>query len=170
MIRDSIGYHGHPKGNVKGVAHLRRLARRDNNAGDKNNADTGVNPDQLNVELKSDGTVTIVKPGEKPKLIKPEAKASESPKPADKLEVPQPSQADNLKGVVTPAPESVFPKLESNPTVPKARKSPVESAPSKTKPAVVAPAREQKSEKLNPALKPTIKPGKFLSKPAPANP
>ena len=182
-IREGIGYYGHPNGNVRGVTSLRRLARRDeesNASPQSSEAAGGVSADQLNVELRSDGTVTIVEPGERPKVVKPEVKAIESTNPADGSS-PQPGLPDNPKGVVTPAPESVLPKLESNPNsskinispvkptpekvnrVPKtetpvAPTLPVKPSPSKIEPAPADPVTKPKFEKPTPAPKPVSKP------------
>ncbi len=168
MISEGIGYYGHPKGNVKGVASLRRLARRDEKTVDENTGDTEVDADQLNVELRSDGTVTIVEPGGKSKVVKPDAKAPELPKPAGKP-APESGQADNPKGVVTPAPESVLPEQEGNPIAPKTDASAEPTSPAKPRSSPVktgpaAPGAESKPGKPAPA------PKNPASKPAPANP
>ena len=162
MIREGIGYYGHPNRNVKGVTNLRRLAHRDKKPISEGAAEAGVNPDQLNVELKSDGTITIVEPGREPKVVLPDAKAIEFPN-AGKSTI-HPSQVDSPKGVVTPAPESVLPKLEINPTPLKTTISPIKPTPAKVKrapkndtPAALTPGngiKSSPSKKSEPAANP----------------
>lgn len=168
MISEGIGYYGHPKGNVKGVASLRRLARRDEKTVDENTGDTEVGPDQLNVELRSDGTVTIVEPGGKSKVVKPDAKAPELPKPAGKP-APESGQADNPKGVVTPAPESVLPEQEGNPIAPKTDASAEPTSPAKPRSSPVKTGPAALGAESKPG-KPAPAPKNPASKPAPANP
>ena len=175
-IRDGIGYYAHPKGNVKGVASLRRLARRDEKTPGDNSADAGVDPDQLNVELKSDGTVTIVEPGGEPQMVKPESdvKTPELPD-SDNKSLPQPDQTDNPKGVVTPAPESGLLKPESNlipaTNTPAGKPAPPPAKVNKREPRTSPVDSKLSGDKEASPPKPESKPTKEPEvKPAPANP
>ena len=158
MIREGIGYYGHKNGNVRGVTSLGKLARRDNKPPTQPAAETDVNPDQLNVELKSDGTVTIVQPDGKTRIVVPEqTKTPVQPNPSEKEE-PKPAQPIKPKGVVTPAPESILPKLKTNPAVaPKPKSETPAATPASTEaeslPKPISPA-VPKSEK--PASKPAV--------------
>ncbi len=136
MIREGIGIYGKKDPNEKGVSNLRKLARRHEKPAKQDTAASKVNPDQLSVELKNDGTVTIIQPGEEPKEVPaPKKPETEDPK---------------LKGVVTPAPESVVPDKEAKPTVP------------------VVPEPEKPKSETPPATKPA--PSVPAPEPAPANP
>lgn len=177
-IRDGIGYYAHPKGNVRGVNNLKRLARRDDDPPAGNtNADAGVDPDQLNVELRSDGTVTIVEPGGERKEVKPEPAAKKPELPgSDNKSVPKPGQADNPKGVVTPAPESGLPKPESNliptretPAVKSAPPAKVKSVPKTSATPVDSDSKLSGGKEASPP-KPESKPKEPKVKPVPANP
>ena len=142
MVRDGIGFYGKKDPNEKGVASLRKLARRDEKSTSQAATATDVNSaGRLDVELRSDRTVIIVQPGEKPRVVAPrQPKAPELSKPSEK-EAPKPAESIKPKGVVTPASESVLPKLETKPAA-----SPV----SKPK----APATKPDSTKIEPSLKP----------------
>jgi hypothetical protein len=159
-FRDGIGYYGKKDPNEKGVASLRKLARRDEKppsqavtATDENSAG------RLNVELRSDRTVIIVQPGEKPRVVAPgQPKEPELSKPSEK-EAPKPAESIKPKGVVTPASESVLPKLKTKPVT-----SPA--------PKPKAPATKPDSIKIEPLLKPAVPNAPDTetpaSKPAPA--
>jgi predicted nucleic acid-binding Zn-ribbon protein len=151
MIREGIGQYGKKDPNEKGVSNLRKLARRNEKPANQGTA-SQVNPDQLSVELKSDGTVTIVQPGEEPREVVPAPKTPEAPKPPV-------TDEPKLKGVVTPAPESVLPDKETKPAVP----TPKSETPPVTKPAPAPAVPSAPAPKPEPAPKP-------VPEPAPSNP
>ncbi len=120
-IRDGIGYYGYKNGNVKGVASLAKLARRGQKPS-KSTPSTNINENELNVELKNDGTVIIAEPGKTLREVLPGESSPKFIKPSGKGES-QSTQTKKPKGVVTPAQEpAVLPSLETEPVTPPASK------------------------------------------------
>jgi len=109
-IRDGIGYYGFKNGNVKGVASLSKLAHRGLKPSKKEATPSAniVNENELNVELKNDGTVIIAEPGKKPREVLPSESSPKIHTPSDKGESRLP-QTPNPKGIVTPSQEPDLP-------------------------------------------------------------
>ena len=109
-IRDGIGYYGFKNGNVKGVATLSKLAHRGLKPSKKDASPSAniVNENELNVELKNDGTVIIAEPGKKPREVLPSENSPKIRIPSDKGESRSP-QTPNPKGIVTPSQEPDLP-------------------------------------------------------------
>ena len=109
-IRDGIGYYGFKNGNVKGVASLSKLAHRGLKPSKKEATPSAniVNENELNVELKNDGTVIIAEPGKKPREVLPSESSPKIHTPSDKGEARVP-QTPNPRGIVTPSQEPDLP-------------------------------------------------------------